>query len=73
MFRALTAAMLNVMIGNDRSCISRAIAAGNRWLAAYPLGSDIRAPSHAWQDHGAFIASMLDQYNNGMMCAPYRE
>ncbi|MGD8759696.1 MAG: DUF4215 domain-containing protein [Anaerolineales bacterium] len=73
MFRGLTAAMLNVMIGNDRSCIVRAIAAGNRWLESFPLGSNVRALSQAWQGHGAHIADMLDQYNNGLMCAPYRE
>src|SRR5262249_40946778 len=40
MFSSLVPAMLNVMIGNDGTCVSAAIAAGNAWMATYgPVGS----------------------------------
>ena len=43
MFASLVPAMLNVMIGNDGSCVSAAIAAGDSWMATYgPVGSDVR-------------------------------
>ncbi|MEW6330087.1 MAG: hypothetical protein AB1560_01370 [Pseudomonadota bacterium] len=72
MFRQLVAAMLNVANGTDPSCIQSTIAAGNAWLATYPLGSGVKASSSAWVDVGEDIHGTLDAYNNGQLCAPHR-
>jgi hypothetical protein len=72
MFPQLVAAMLNVMIGNDDSCIEDTIAAANAWLAANPVGSGVKASSGAWSQ-GSPLHSQLDAYNNGQLCAPSRD
>ena len=72
MFEALVAAMLNVLIGNDASCIQGTIDDANDWLATYPLGSGVKASSEAWKV-GEPLFSKLDAYNNGLLCAPHRE
>jgi hypothetical protein len=71
MFQSLVSAMLNVMIGNDGSCINAAIAQGNAWLATYPLGSNVAGGSAAWAA-GNPIHNTLDAYDNGLLCAPHR-
>jgi hypothetical protein len=71
MFQSLVSAMLNVMIGNDGSCINASIAQGNAWLAAYPLGSSVAGGSQAWVI-GNPIHNTLDAYDNGLLCAPHR-
>src|SRR5262249_58598340 len=49
MFSSLVSAMLNVMIGNDPSCVASTIAAGNDWMATYgPVGSGGAASSPPW-------------------------
>lgn len=72
MFPALVAAKLNVMIGNDSSCIAGTIAAADAWMAAHPVGDGVKASSSAWRA-GEPLYSMLDQYNNGYLCAPHRD
>ena len=73
MFSSLVPAMLNVMIGNDESCVASAIAAGDDWMASNgPVGSGVRASSLAWK-LGEPIHRQMDNYNNGMLCAPHRE
>jgi hypothetical protein len=72
MFQSLVSAMLNVMIGNDASCINTSIAQGNAWLKAYPLGSDVAGGSQAWAI-GDPIHITLDAYDNGLLCAPHRQ
>jgi hypothetical protein len=73
MFSSLVPAMLNVMIGNDNSCVNAAIVAGNAWMAAYgPVGSNVPASSYAWSV-GESIHQTLDAYNNGLLCAPHRQ
>ena len=74
MFGALVAAKLNVLIGNPSSCIEDTIADADDWMAAYgPVGSGVRAKSDAWQVDGESLYEMLDDYNNGLLCAPSRE
>lgn len=73
MFRALVAAQLNVAIGANSSCITDAIAQANAWLTVNKLGSGVRASSSAWQNGGEALKDMLDQYNNGQLCAPHRD
>jgi hypothetical protein len=72
MFRALVAAELNVMIGNDSSCIEDTIADADAWMSTYgPVGSRVSARSEAWRA-GEPLFRLLDQYNNGLLCAPRR-
>lgn len=71
MFAQLVAAKLNVGLGNDPSCIASTIAAADGWLTTYPVGSNVAGGSAAWAV-GDPIASTLDAYNNGQMCAPHR-
>jgi hypothetical protein len=72
-FRALVAAMLNVLIGNDDSCVASTISAANTWLANNgPVGAGVRANSAAWRQ-GEPLYRVLDNYNNGMLCAPARD
>src|SRR5262245_2239848 len=73
MFSSLVPAMLNLMVGNDGSCVSGAIAAGNAWMATYgPVGSNVPASSYAWSV-GEATHVTLDDYNNGRLCAPHRQ
>jgi hypothetical protein len=71
MFSSLVPAMLNVLVGNDGSCVSATIAAANAWMATYPLGSGVPASSAAWS-LGEPLHITLDNYNNGRLCAPHR-
>ena len=73
MFPALVAAKLNVLVGNDDSCIADIITAADAWMAAYgPVGSGVAGSSMAWQE-GEYLYLELDDYNNGFLCAPSRD
>ena len=75
MFRSLVAAKLNVMIGNDSSCIAETIAAADEWMAAHgPVGSGVEAggDDSPWRT-GEPLYLKLDAYNNGLLCAPSRD
>jgi hypothetical protein len=72
LFEQLAAAKLNVAAGNEASCIEDVIAAADAWLAAHPLGSDVKAKSSAWKTEGSALHATLDQYNNGLLCAAHR-
>lgn len=71
LFRALVSAKLNVGIGNESICIGDTILAADAWMAAHPVGSGVKANSAAWQQI-APAYEMLDNYNNGLLCAPHR-
>jgi len=72
MFSSLVPAMLNVLIGNDGSCVGQAILDGNAWMHTYgPVGSNVAASSYAWSV-GEPTHQTLDAYNNGLLCAPHR-
>jgi hypothetical protein len=75
MFPALVAAKLNVLIGNDSSCIVDTIAAADAWMADYgPIGSGVEAGGkHSPWRVGEPLCETLDDYNNGELCAPYRD
>ena len=47
MAQALIAAKLNVLIGNDSSCIASTITAAGAWMATYPVGSNVKGSSAA--------------------------
>jgi hypothetical protein len=73
MFSSLVPAMLNVAIGNDSTCVSEAITAAHAWMATYgPVGSQVAASSYAWK-LGEPLHRKMDNYNNGMLCAPHRD
>jgi hypothetical protein len=73
MFSSLVPAKLNVLIGNDSSCVANAITAADEWMQTYgPVGSGVHAASVAWKI-GEPLHRQLDNYNNGMLCAPHRE
>ena len=72
MFKQLVAAKLNVLIGNDDSCIADTIAYADAWLADNPVGSKVRANKPAWKNGGGGAHSMLTDYNEGKLCAPHR-
>lgn len=71
MARALIAALLNGLIDNDTSCIDAVVDDAQAWLTQHPIGSGVRGGSHAWL-LGSAIAGTLDDYNNGLLCAPHR-
>ena len=73
MFSSLVPAMLNVLVGNDDSCVATTIDAANQWMqVSGPVGSGVQAASLAWK-LGEPLHRQLDNYNNGMLCAPNRE
>jgi hypothetical protein len=72
MFEQLVAALLNVEIGNDDSCIAATLIAADDWMAAHPVGSGVNADSAAWTSI-ASVFLRLDDYNNGLLCAPSRD
>jgi hypothetical protein len=71
MFSSLVPAKLNVLIGNPSSCIDSTIVAADAWMATYPAGSNISGGSAAWRD-GEPLHTLMDAYNNGLLCAPHR-
>jgi hypothetical protein len=73
MFSSLVPAKLNLLIGNDGSCVSPTIAAADMWMAKYgPVGSNVSASSDAWSI-GEPLHITMDNYNNGRLCAPHRQ
>jgi hypothetical protein len=73
MFSSLVPAKLNVLIGNDGSCVNSTITAADTWMATYgPVGSNVAASSYAWTI-GEPLHRQMDSYNNGLLCAPHRQ
>ena len=74
LFKQLVAAKLNVILGNDSSCVQDQIDDADTWLMSWPLGSDVSADSDAWQSGGGgALHSHLTDYNEGKLCAPHRD
>lgn len=75
MFQALVAAKLNVLAGNDDSCIADTIMAADAWMATYgPVGRGVKAggSNSPWRQGGP-LYNTLDSYNNGLLpCAVHR-
>jgi hypothetical protein len=72
MFSSLISAKLNVLSGNDSSCVASTIEAADAWMTTYPAGSGVQAASLAWK-RGEPLHRLMDNYNNGMLCAPHRD
>lgn len=73
MFQQLVAAKLNVLVGNASSCIADTIASADAWMTTFPLGSGVGSNDRAWKRYGAGYHSLLDDYNNGRLCAAHRD
>lgn len=71
-FRHLVCAQLNIIIGNASGCIMDAIDDADAWMAIHPVGSKVSGSSAAWSEISA-TATTLDNYNNGLLCAPHRD
>jgi hypothetical protein len=67
----LVAAKLNVANGAASGCIATTITQADAWVSQYESQRPIRGGS-AW-NVGNPLASTLDLYNNGKMCAPHRD
>jgi hypothetical protein len=73
MFSSIVSAKLSAMIGNYSVCVDGAIGEGDDWMATYgPIGKNVLASSPAWVI-GEPIQIQLDNYNNGLLCAPHRQ
>jgi hypothetical protein len=73
MFSSLVSAKLNVMIGNESGCVGGTISAADNWMGTYgPVGRGVAAASFAWR-LGEPLHRQMDNYNNGMLCAPHRD
>lgn len=70
--RALVAAWLNISAGNDSSCIAEVVDNSVGWLTAHPLGSGVAGGDEAWGEASEW-AQILDDYNNGLLCAEHRD
>lgn len=70
LFPALVCAKLNVLIGNESSCIADTIEGADAWWALFESHA-VTARSEAWRI-GEPLYLLLDQYNNGLLCAPHR-
>jgi hypothetical protein len=68
----LIAAELNVAGGAASSCVDSTIAAANALLARDPVGSHLSSSSTDGQ-LATRLASLLDDYNSGKLCAPSGE
>jgi len=74
MFKALVAAKLNVLIGNESGCVDSVISDADAWMAENPVGSGVKAggKKSPWRV-GEPLYETLDAYNNGELCAPHRD
>ena len=72
MFAALISAKLNTTLANNTACITATIASADNWMAAHPVANPaVKASSPAWAEADAWH-TLLDDYNNGKLCAPHR-
>ena len=71
-FRHLLCAKLNVLIGNNSACIAADILLADAWMCLHPVNSGVTGSSAAWAQISG-TATKLDDYNNGLLCAPHRD
>lgn len=73
LFKQLVAAVLNVEAGNESSCIDETIGNAQGFMEYVPVGSGLSGSHWAWRYIGAPLHEALDDYNNGLLCAPHRD
>lgn len=71
MFQTLAAAKLNIWLGNSSACVADVISAADAWMQQHRVYSGVKASSSAW-NVGEPLKNTLDNYNNGLLCAPSR-
>lgn len=69
MAKQLIAAKLNVCVGNDSSCVASTITSAMAWLNTY---GPVFNQQKSWNG-GDVYQELLDDYNNGKLCAPHRD
>lgn len=69
MAKQLIGAKLNILAGNDSSCIDATIAASDTWISNH---GGVGSRQRQWND-GDLLHDDLDAYNNGQLCAPHRD
>jgi len=77
MFSSLSSAMLNSLLHNNHSCIDDTVLAANQWMGMW-VGAKVPAKSDAWVGSATVAAGeplhqKMDDYNNGLLCAPHRD
>jgi len=70
MFQQLVATKLNLIRGTASGCLGDTVVDADEWMEAHPPGSGVTADSEAW-DTGEPLKDTLDDYNNGLLCAPH--
>jgi hypothetical protein len=70
-FASLACAKLNILAGNDGSCVEDVIEWADAWWAVFG-GDKVNANSAAWKTAEPWHLT-LDAYNNGYLCAPARD
>jgi len=72
MFKAVIAARLNWEMDCQDKDAQKWYWEGVWWLENFPVGTDVKASSEAWQySHGELIYWWLDEFNNGRLtCLP---
>jgi hypothetical protein len=68
----LVAAKLNIANGADGGCIAATISQADTWIGQNEAHRPLNGGGAAI-DNGVSLASKLDLYNNGRMCAPHRD
>jgi len=71
MFAALVSAKLNAL-GNPSSCVADCLVEADNWMMSNPVGSGVSADSMEWKGIEDCY-KRLDDYNNGLLCAPHRD
>ncbi len=66
----LIATKLNLLMGNDGSCITATVTSADNWLCKYPVGKSVSRS--AWCT-GDPIKDKLESYNYGYLCAKHRD
>jgi hypothetical protein len=69
MGKQLVATLLNICAGNDSSCIDQTVTGAEEWLVLY---GPVFSGQKNWNG-GDGIQELLDDYNNGLLCAPHRD
>jgi hypothetical protein len=76
MFAALISAKLNLWAGTKASCIQETVDLADAWMVTHKVGSIVKASHPDWSadsdDSGSTLHQLLDDYNNGRLCAPHR-
>lgn len=66
--KQLIAAKLNVCVGNESSCVTQAIQDATTWLTTY---GPVLNKQKSWFG-GDVVQEILEDYNEGELCAPHR-